>query len=291
MCENGNPSDVQLRDPARAKASHLLLFNGTARTGNKGGDMKIQATQMYRPLLALVLMLIMSACSQGAPPPDPIDDQSSAVGIALKMRVGPLKITSEKPDVILFARLEEGETVDDVLTKEVLIPSTFVSGEQAYLLNAAPGTYVAVCALYAVENQSSDTETFSTDVGSGVSVGVSLDTFGGEDTYRNYFSKELIDRTKVTVGPRSFACMGRFVANQATFGNADEHQKHFLMVLEGKDDASNFLVDMFSSDHARCLTLHEAHTDEAAGKEFCKRAMNDLEGTAWVTMVGSDMAK
>lgn len=234
-------------------------------------------------LIAAVLLASLTACSKSPPPPGPIDDESSAIGVALKMREGPIHLTSKTPDVVLFVRLEEGESMADVLSKDVLIPSTLVDGEQAYLLNVSAGTYVAVAALYAVQQNSTPVPVTSQNVGSNMNVGVGIDMFGGENTYRSYFSMDLIERTQTVVGSHDFAFMGRFVGDQSTtFGDGDEAQVHFMKVLEGRDEASGFVKDIFSKDHARRLSHHEASRDRDTEAKFFKNARKDLKETPWM---------
>jgi len=246
-----------------------------------------RARLLVSGLIAAVLLTSLAACSTAPPPPGPIDDESSAIGISLKMREGPIHLTSKTPDVVLFVRLEEGESVDDVLSKEVLIPSTLVDGEQAYLLNVSAGTYAAVAALYAVEQKGTPIPVASQNVGSNMSVGVSIDMFGGKDTYRSYFSMDLIEKTRTEVGSHEFTFMGRFVGDQSTtFGDGDDAQVHFLKVLEGKDEAAGFVKDIFSSDHARRLSFHEANRDRETEDKFFENARKHLKETPWVMYIG-----
>ena len=70
-----------------------------------------------------------------------------------------------------------------------------------------------------------------------------------------------------------------------TFGDGDEAQVHFLNVLEGKKGGAGMLADLFTSDHARRLSLHEAKQDEQAKADFYRKAREKLKGTGWVALI------
>jgi len=226
--------------------------------------------------------LLCGCASTGGPaPPNPIDAQSAGLCMSLKMRQGPLKMTSETPDVVLFVHLAEGETVGDVVEKRYLIPSTWVDKEQVYIFNLEPGTYAAVAAIYGVEQEPTEIHVASTNIGSNVKVSFDI-THYGEDTYRNYFSEELVAETVTTVEPGEVAFMGRFVTNQSTsFGGGDPVQEHFLRVVEGEGADKSGFSKMMSGDYSRRLDTHEIERGEEQRQKFMKNARKYVGGTAW----------
>ena len=59
-------------------------------------------------LLIGVSLLFACGATRPLPAPEPIDSDSAGLGFWLKMRA-PLRFVNNKPDVVLFVRLEEGE--------------------------------------------------------------------------------------------------------------------------------------------------------------------------------------
>ncbi len=122
------------------------------------------------PTISVLLALLVSSVplaysgSGPPPPPEPIDSENACLGIYLKMRA-PMKLVKIKPHLILFARLEEDEGIDDLDQKTDLIPSTFVTGYHVYLLNVPPGTYVAVAEIHWRENPPSTIRLASASIG------------------------------------------------------------------------------------------------------------------------------
>ena len=230
----------------------------------------------------IVACLMFSGCATTQPAaPIPIDEQSAALGLSLKMRQGPLKLTSATPDIVFFVRLEEGETAADVVGKRQLIPSTWADKEQVYLFNVEPGTYAAVAAIYGVEHEPTSTNVASTNIGSNASASFDI-TIYGEDTYRNYFSQEMVAETVATVAPGSLVFIGRFVANQSTsFGDGDEVQEHFIRIVEGEGADESGFSKMLSGEYSRRLDPHEIQRGEDAHNKFVKNAEKYLAGTAW----------
>jgi len=242
-----------------------------------------------RAATSLILLLVgaglMGCAGTLPPPPAPIDDQSAGLGLSLKMRQGPLKLTSATPDIVLFAPLAEGETVADVVGKQTLIPSTFADGEQIYLLNLEPGTYAAVAAVYGVEQEPTEITFASTNIGSNVSVSFGAEYFG-EETYRNYFSEDLVARTMTTIEPGTFVYMGRYITNQSTtLGNCDPTQDYVMHFVEGDQADRGGFVKFMSGDFSRRLDLHEFDGGAKQQGEFRKKADKYFAGTAWAGMI------
>jgi hypothetical protein len=202
-------------------------------------------------------------------------------------KMGPLSIGTTRPEMVLFVRLDEGEDLDNLTEKRALIPSSRIAGDYAVLLNASPGTYVAVAALYGEDVEGVEVPVASTNVGPHVTATFSLEMFAGEVVHRNYFSREMIAATMTRVDPASFAFMGSYRADQSfRFGDADDLQRHFLRVIEGEDvDRSGFFSDLTSSDWAKRLTLTEVRRDAMVVAAFAEQAMDDLKGSGWVPML------
>ena len=195
----------------------------------------------YRAISVLLALLVSSvpfahSGSDPPPPPEPIDSDSAALGISLKM-------TLFRPPLILFARLEEDEGIDDLDQETDLIPSTFTVRNHVYLLNVPPGTYVAVVAITFHELSQDEVDDLKTW----------QFLLYNPWVHRHYFSRQLIEGTKTTVGPRSFSFMGEFVAEYrkvkkahreqrsgSSWESADEIQRHFMRMLEATERVNDF---------------------------------------------------
>ena len=97
-----------------------------------------------RAPLALVLMLLAGCASQSVPVPRPESAQSAGLGLELKIRVSGL--ASYRADGAFFVRscpADAGSACEERLTG-----SNYGKDGRLYLLNAEPGEYRAVAALF-----------------------------------------------------------------------------------------------------------------------------------------------
>jgi hypothetical protein len=241
-----------------------------------------------RLLPLVVVSAVILSCGATVPRPGPADSESSALAIALKMneKLGPLSLETITPEIVLFIRLEEGEDLRDLTDKRILIPSSFVVDEYAYLLNMTAGTYVAVAAIYSEESEPLEVPVGSAKIGGGT-VSFNLDLFGGTEVHRNYFSKDMIAETMTKVKPGCIAFMGSFEADQSfRFGEADDAQVHILRILEGGDvDRTGFWQDITSESSAHRLAASKIRRTREAEIDFCKKAKKHLAESGWIPMV------
>ena len=259
------------------------------------------ARRLLRELPVFLFSAGLVACESSRPQPhwpEPIDAQSAGLGVSLCMTetLGSLRKDTIQPDLVLFVRLEDGEEVQDLTKERVLIPSTFVRAGYAYLLNASPGKYAAVAAVYGEDVEPIFVKLGSVNVGSHVTMRFGLELFGDKIVHRNYFSQAMIAKSVTTVAAGSFAFLGSFAADQSfRFGDADELQMHFMRAVEGEGvERSGLLQDISSAGRAHLLTPSGPHwqafadtteSDRKARKAFCKEAKQCLQGTTWVPML------
>ena len=145
---------------------------------------------------------------------------------------------------VYFARIDDE---DGLLQRGVYI-SNYNSGDRAYFLNARPGTYVAV--------------------------GVLHRSAPGSAPYTTYFSKELIELTKVTVRENEFVFMGSYVVNTSSgLDGADGLQAHYRSII-------GLYMTHFRNVQYRG-TLSEHKNDEMSRNEFLLRTKEDFAGSAW----------
>lgn len=221
-----------------------------------------------------ILTLMLVACTSNPPPiphSNPIDDQSSALGLELNF--------GHAPDIVVFARLEEGVELGETFDT---YSSTYAFEGYAYLMNAEPGTYVAVAATYDVEQTTHE---------------VPGDITSKEltKTYVNrcYFSRDLIEHTRVTVEPGSFAFMGRVDGDQSrTFGTGDDCQEHFKELIEGpsKSTLSKF-SSLIEGEYSRRVDLKGIDSSKQAKMGFLMKAKEQFATTGWVALIDAELAK
>lgn len=223
----------------------------------------------------ILVSLAMAACTTPPKPKsNPANAESAALGIHVKIRA-PIRILSEEPDVVVFARVEDG--IDLTETYEVY-GSTFARDGRAYLMNVEPGTYVAVAAFYEkISRHKAD----PADIQSA--------TIESTESWRNYFSRELIEQTRITVGEGEFAVMGYLVTNQSMFfGDGDECQNHFMKLIE--EDRSGF-SKFLSGERSTRLDTHERDSSPAAKREFLNKTREYFEETNWVALIDSELSR
>lgn len=235
----------------------------------------LRRSGVHLSVLALILLAVAGCAKPPKPESNPIDDRASAVGIHLKIR-GPLRfISAPDPDVVVFARVEDGVAIED--TSE-LYGSTYTHDGRAYLMNVEPGTYVAVAAFATV------TSTRPVDPGEpqGEMITETM-------THRNYFSCDLVERTRVVVEPGEFVFMGSMVTNESmTFGDGDDCQRHVKSLVE--EDRSG-LAKFFAGEMSRRLDLHEEDATPSARKEFLAKTREYFLDTGWRTLIDAELKR
>lgn len=215
---------------------------------------------------AILSVLLVAGCAS-MPVPRMEDPQTSAVGIQVETQA-PIGILSQTPDRIFFVKLDgEGD-----ITQSQVIASNFAKDGRIYLLNAKPGKYAAVAAF-----RSQAGLPFAPAPQPGVSVSVSI----GKTGYTTYFSKELIEATKVDVGHGEVAFMGSYIVKTSVgLRDAEPIQNHYAELLAPGAPKSGF-GHLLSGDYHYRGTISEAKRDKDARTEFLRKANDDLAEGGW----------
>lgn len=165
--------------------------------------------------------------------------QASAIAIDLTLKA-PIGVFNNKPAQVYFAKIDN----QDGLLQQQVIRSNFVKDGRAYLLNVRPGTYVAVGDFFLPPMQVS------------------------KGTYTTYFSKELVEQTKVTVLENDFVFMGSYVVGDSVgLDGADEVQAHYKNILAPGETTGLLGMSFSGAVHYRG-TLRERKVDEQTRAEF-----------------------
>jgi hypothetical protein len=206
-------------------------------------------------LAALAFSALLSSCATSQVPGM---TQARAAMLAIDVTLRPpLGDTRGKPAVVFLAKIDD----DGSLLQKQFIRTNYVKDGRAYLLNAAPGTYVAFAAY---ENPPMLVTTADS---------------------LTYFSKQLVEQTKVTLTEGAFAFMGSFEVAQAAWADqADEVQVHYRSVLapmEPKGIVAQVL-NKVTSYRGTPGAPKDAATVRA---RFVQDAQKDLAGSQWLSLV------
>lgn len=219
-----------------------------------------------KEIYTILSVLFIAGCAS-MPIPRMEDPQTSVIGIQIETQA-PVGIFSHKPDRIFFVRIDN----EDDITQNLVIPSNFAKDGRIYLLNARPGKYAAVAAF-----RSQAGLPFAPAPQPGISVSVTV----GKTGYTTYFSKELIEATKINVVPGEVVFMGSYVVKQSVgLENAEPIQNHYANLLAPGSSKSGFGHLLSGDYHYRGMT-GEAKRDSDARTEFIKKARGDLAEGGW----------
>lgn len=220
--------------------------------------------------MGLLTSTLLVGCLSNVKVSQPVSE--SAAGVAIKIPSSCIPLLPCASPTVTFARLGEDGTI---LSDEIYQTST-MKDDHYYLLNAKPGTYVAVAAAYA------------RGVSSGASSGnvtVSIKRTFGENIL---FSEELVKQTKVEVvsgeliimGEYDFSVEGRmaFAPSAAQFlEHADAVQAHYAKVIDpdmesrGVTSAVKFYRGNFKS----------ANTDAKTKQKLLDKAYQHIGEDGW----------
>lgn len=224
-----------------------------------------------KKVCAILSVLLISGCAS-MPVPRMEDPQTSVIGIQIETQA-PVGIFSNKPDRVFFVRID-GESD---ITQSQVIPSNFAKDGRIYLLNAKPGKYAAVAAF----RSQAGSPFGSAPPQPGVSFSVSI----GKTGYTTYFSKELIEATKVDVAKGEIAFMGSYVVKQSVgLKDAEPIQNHYAKLLAPGSSKSGF-GHLLSGDYHYRGVVNEAKRDSDARTEFLRKAKDDLAEGGWGQLI------
>ncbi len=172
-----------------------------------------------------------------------------------------------RPIHAYFVKLGDGA---DMFTQTEIVRGNYTVGDDMYLLNAEPGTYVAI-GLHAVREKVHP-------------------TYGTRVQYFKevFFPKKLIEMTKVTVGPDSVAYMGTYtVSNPKSRERGkvlDDAQRHYYKVVAPmayKESGYMVMDDMGKDGRVFGGMPKGSRRDAEQERRFLKRGMRALRRSLW----------
>jgi len=181
--------------------------------------------------------------------------QGAALVIDVRIKV-PMGSGAPDPVQVFFAKIDNA----DGLMQQTIVRSNHVKDGRAYLLNARPGTYVAVASVF-------------------INPGL------GARTYTTYFSRAAVECTKLAVGEGEVAAMGSCLLGTSTgFDRADDVQAHYKNVI-APGQATGVLAMGFGGPVHYLGSLTECRADVQGRKDVLNKARGDLAGSAWATLI------
>lgn len=194
-------------------------------------------------LRVFALALILGGCSGARKMNVPAGVPVRSVGIALKL-VAPIGFPIS-PGRVFFAKLDERGT-----PSRDIIPSNYSRGDRFYLFDVDAGTYAAVAALAEVN----------------------------DSIFLTFFSRELVERTRVAVSAHELAFMGRYsVYSNPIFAGLDTVQEYYAKAIT--PDFGKLLNLIIGPSRYRGAML-KARTSEKDRVKFMEVAPSDLAAFA-----------
>lgn len=150
--------------------------------------------------------------------------------------------------------------------KNGLIPSNYVKGDRAYLLNAKPGRYAVIGAFYRKRAPSF----------------IYLHTVDKPEEeiyeYNTYFSRELVDLSGVTVTPGTVAFMGAYVVEQFSGSIRDPDTVSLYRAMDSMSGSG-------PGTYSYIGVLHSAHRDERTEGAFWGETLKYFQGSGWEDII------
>jgi len=208
--------------------------------------------------VAILLMVVICAGCAALKVVPPSSPNTAAIAIQIDDICLPLLPCSNQ--TLTFARLDNSNK----LTSAELYSTSVMSNDRYYLLNAKPGTYVAVAASY---ERTQFFRTFKENI---------------------LFPKAMIAKTQVQVKAGRLAVAGNFefgvegrmgmAPSAADFlKSADSQQAHYAKTI---DPAMKSRSGASSMKFYRA-TLGKAHADEKTKRRLIGDAINDIGAKGW----------
>lgn len=215
--------------------------------------MNLQRKSLRISALALMTVLV-AGCATTQPLPDMTQARSSALAIDVLVKP-PMGGGGRDPVQVYFARVEGV----DGLMQQTIVRSNYVKDSRAYLLNARPGTYVAVASIF---------------------VNPGLPT-----SFTTYFPRAVVERTRVTVGEGEVASMGAcLLGSSVGLDGADDVQTHYKNVI-APGQATGVLAMSFSGAIHYRGNLIECKSNEQGRRDLLQKVKGDLSGSGWQKLI------
>jgi len=211
---------------------------------------------------ATFIAIFLGGCATTQTIPESSQPQSAVVGIELALQI-PEGTCCTLPEQVYFVNLDP----KDGFPEPNFISSNFSKDGRVYLLNAEPGTYAAVVAVFLQDLP-----------------------FIQKVVYATFFSKELVERIKSTVKENDFVFLGSYKVEMSMWSGffagrkGDEVQNEYRQRFKRETAIRDFTLKI-TSDRLFPGTMLEGKSDEKVRNDFIRNAKVDLAGSAWVARI------
>jgi hypothetical protein len=198
-------------------------------------------------------------------------DMSAAIGISVTVKL--YNALPKKQTTVYFVKLDEKDK-NNLGVK--IIPCNYYRGNMAggyyaYLVNAEPGTYAAVCStkydkLTATDNPAGSSKS---------------DEYG----YITFFESDIINKTRTEVGPAQIAFMGSYTIESRLKSvyrniekNGDMAQQHYFQLLKPFMEGTYYLGSLVKADKSG-----------KSMREFLVKTKGYFRNSEWLKIVTSQI--
>ena len=221
---------------------------------------------MKRLALCIIAAAIF-ACDVPKNLRQPESPDSSIIGISLTIKL--MNAMPKKQTSVYFVRLEDK---DENYLGTNIIPANYLTGNYmtgyyAYLINARPGKYAAICSTKIEEYTTSSYE----------------DKNKLQFGLLTFFDENILKKTYVEVGPSQVAFMGKYTVNSQLKSaymniekNGDRAQQHYYNQLKQDMEGTFYCGTAVSADRSNKTT-----------REFLLKMQNNFKKSGWANVINT----
>jgi hypothetical protein len=199
---------------------------------------------------ACIIIIALSLIGCGLPKSLRVTENKDSSVIGISIRTVTLSIFNNKPETVYFVKLDD--KVENNLGNRI-IPSNYVRGDYAYLINAQPGKYASVASFF--------TQT--------------------DNSYNSFYDAAVIKSSIIDVGSNQIVFAGKFkIENkmknlyQNIEQNGDKAQLHYYNLLK------SFMYGTFY-----CGSLISTERTNDLEKDFLKKTKIYFKDSEWLPMI------
>lgn len=199
---------------------------------------------------AFITIVALSVLGCGLPKNLRVTENKDSSVIGISIRTITLSVFSNKPETIYFVKLDEK---DENNLGNRIIPSNYVRGDYAYLINAQPGKYAAVASFF--------TQT--------------------DNCYNSFYDAAIIKSSIIDVGPNQIVFAGKF--------KIENHMKNLYQNIEQNGDKAQIhyynLLKPFMYGTFYCGSLISSEQTKEQETQFLTKTKSYFQDSEWIPII------
>lgn len=223
---------------------------------------------MKKYLTYIAALLLLTSCASQLPKTleSPSAKNNSIIGVNITHNEV-IPFIKHTPDIVFFAKLTDPSKIES----GKIINSNYKSGDNLYLVNAEPGTYVIVATWW---------QTRDPFIRQPIEKG----------KYVSFYTAPLIEATRFEIKPGTFTYLGHFRVEDRDEQNLEDDVRYtYRSMLESyipPTDLINCTTGMFSGNsiYSGKLISHEAN-DKDEASDFIKNTEKAFKETGWLQYI------